>query len=304
MKQKRIESLPGLIAAGTKASGGADDFGAAIGLTFGSKANIDADLAALITARDNYDSGKLDLTIKRMALKAAVSAAVTFVTAARDALKLTFGTQPSPVWVGTGFDQKFRVPTTADGVRERARLLKTLFTNRPELEVVSLNLTAARAETIVNGITTAQNAVNAQKTAAGTLLDLRLAKETALRNRLSGLTEELGRLIDPLDQRWTSFGLNKPGAKETPNVPENVTVTLIGGGKAVVSWGASPRAEHYRLWMKINGVDEEMLSVGSSAGVDFTIEGLPANATIEIAVSAVNNGGESGKSAVVTVSTH
>ena len=55
--------------------------------------------------------------------------------------------------------------------------------------------------------------------------------------------------------------------------------------------------------MKINGVDEEIQSVGSSVGVDFTIEGLPANSMIEIAVSAVNNGGESGKSTVVTVTT-
>ena len=57
------------------------------------------------------------------------------------------------------------------------------------------------------------------------------------------------------------------------------------------------------MWKKVNAVDEAIVAVGSPADLDFAIEGLPANSTIQFAVSAMNNGGESVLSPVVTVVT-
>ena len=51
-------------------------------------------------------------------------------------------------------------------------------------------------------------------------------------------------------------------------------------------------------------VDAEFVLVDTRADLDFTLEGLPRNATIQVALSAANSGGESAKSAVVTVVTH
>ena len=101
-----------------------------------------------------------------------------------------------------------------------------------------------------------------------------------------------------------TFGFNMPGAQETPDVPEHVVVTLIGPTAAAIKWGNTPRAAYYHVWKKVHGVDTELVLVGSPADLGFTLENLPNNATVEVALSAVNNGGESVKSAVVTITTH
>ena len=72
----------------------------------------------------------------------------------------------------------------------------------------------------------------------------------------------------------------------------------------MVKWSAAARAEHYRVWIKVNGVDQELRAVGNSTDVGLLLEGLPANSTIQVGVSAVNNGGESAISGVVTLVTH
>ncbi|MDB6024436.1 MAG: hypothetical protein JWM68_659, partial [Verrucomicrobiales bacterium] len=46
------------------------------------------------------------------------------------------------------------------------------------------------------------------------------------------------------------------------------------------------------------------VAVGSPADLDFTLENLPAASTVEIYISAVNNGGESQLSEKVTIVTH
>ena len=195
------------------------------------------------------------------------------------------------------------IPVTPGAVKEVVRSLKAYFTANPTAEVDQLDLTADRANSVVEAIEAAQVAVNVQVTAVKTLLELRKDKEAAMASRLSGLVEELGRKIEPLDPRWMAFGLKMPGSKQIADVPQNIIAALIGPGVVAVKWDASARAEHYRVWKKVVGVDENPVAVGSPSDLDFTIEGLPANSTIEITVSAVNNGGESGKSIVVTVHT-
>ncbi|MFN7140463.1 MAG: fibronectin type III domain-containing protein, partial [Limisphaerales bacterium] len=92
-----------------------------------------------------------------------------------------------------------------------------------------------------------------------------------------------------------------PGARSTPPAPENVSTTLVGHDAVAVKWEPAPRARHYRVWKKVSGVDEEFVPVGSPADRDFTLENLPSESVVEIAVTAVNRGGESRKSAVITV---
>ena len=94
-----------------------------------------------------------------------------------------------------------------------------------------------------------------------------------------------------------------PGADETPDVPTNVSAVLVGPTAAALKWSASPRAEYYRVWMKIRNTEGDYTAVGSPADLDFTLENLPVNSTIDIVISAVNNGGESAVSEVKTIVT-
>ena len=120
---------------------------------------------------------------------------------------------------------------------------------------------------------------------------------------MRGLISELETVLDPNDSRWLAFGLNIPGAPATPDVPSHVTATLTGS-TAAMKWNAGARADYYRIWQKVHGVDDDYVSVGSAADLDFDVSSLPANSTVELAVSAVNDGGESQLSAAVTVTTH
>jgi hypothetical protein len=167
-----------------------------------------------------------------------------------------------------------------------------------------LDITAARALNLQNSTENARRDVRTQLTELGKLRKTRKEKATALKERLSSLLSELTHLLDPMDDLWVSFGFKKPGATPTPDVPQGLVAVLVGPTAASLKWEAAARAEHYRVWKKVIGVDEDLVAVGSPADLDFTLEELPSNATIEIAISAVSNGGESAKSSVTTLVTH
>ena len=89
-----------------------------------------------------------------------------------------------------------------------------------------------------------------------------------------------------------------------PEAPVNVHSTFVNNVSAVIAWDDAPRADYYRVWKRVIGLDDEPVNVGSPADANFTLENLPANSPAEIFVSAVNDGGESERSAVLTITTH
>jgi fibronectin type 3 domain-containing protein len=115
------------------------------------------------------------------------------------------------------------------------------------------------------------------------------------------LVKELSVRLTSMDARWLAFGLNRPGQKATPEVPENVTAEVVAPDKATVKWEPAPRAEHYRVWARVKGSEQEMEVVASRTNHDFTFENLAPGSALEVAITAVNNGGESRKSEVVIV---
>ena len=110
--------------------------------------------------------------------------------------------------------------------------------------------------------------------------------------------------MGPLDPRWKAFGLNMPGASAIADIVEGLKAVLIGATTVALKWNASARADYYRVFKKVLGVDAEPVAAGSPADLDLTLENLPNNATVEIYVVAVNNGGESQPSEKVTIVTH
>ena len=303
MRQVNIRSMSEVLTVAEMAAIGLSKLEVTLGVTHNPETAMRDAIAAVVTANEALRQGNLLLGSRRTAVQVHVGGTRKFLTDARNTLKTYFGNSYSQAWNGTGFVGSLTLPTRMIALPPRLQAMQSYLTNTPAHENAPLFVTAVRAGTLHTDLCAAIGQVNEQLTAVDNLAAARDAAVRALREQIRDLIKELSQLMDPLDARWQTFGLNVPGAVETPDAPENLSAVLISGN-AALKWKAAPRAERYRVWMKVNGVDQEMQSVGSATDVDFTIEGLPANATIEIAVSAVNNSGESGKSTVVTVITH
>ena len=303
MKQIEVKTMAMMLVVGANIINALEQFAAAIGLLHITKAVVEGARNELIAARDNYENGKVELASRRAALRTVVAAARQFATTARDVLRRTLPKTYTQAWDAAGFRGSLGVSKSPADLQVLLLSLKSYFTTNATLEVAGLNLTAAGAEALLEELEAADAAVKLQLTALDDLKGMREAKVEKMKGVISSLLDELSMKLDPLDARWLSFGFNKPGAKATPGVPTGLIATLIGPNVASLKWTGAPRAEHYRVWRKINGVDTEMLAVGCPTDVAFLLEGLPANSTIQIAVSAVNNGGESQMSELVVITT-
>jgi hypothetical protein len=58
--------------------------------------------------------------------------------------------------------------------------------------------------------------------------------------------------------------------------------------------GTRPRrADHYRAYKQVVGVDPDFINVGGPTDPEFTYTGLPSGKTVNIQITAVNSAGES-----------
>jgi len=305
MKQLKITTIAGLINQGGVLVGAATDLGAILDLHHNDKDKINEDLTNLIMAVGGHEQAKADLYDRRTALKTTASTTRTHLRKGRDVLKPFFGYTYSNLWTQLGYsNDSLEITDKPEDQQAMLQALRTYYTSHPTFEVPLLNLTAAHTDAVILALRAAQNAVAAQETAVETAMNIRDEKAAAMRTRVSMVVDELSQVLGPLDPRWLTFGLNMPGADETPDQVTGVKVTLIGPTAAAMKWNASARAQYYRVWMKVHGADGDYLAVGSPADLDFTIENLPANSTIDIVVTALNDGGESPVSEVVTITTH
>ncbi len=303
MENRIPNSIPELLTRTENAADGAVQFGPATGLSQNTEQKIRADIAALLAARTSLDQGRINRDLFYDELKMVTSQANTFATLARDILKPKLGRQYSPKWDITGFGSSLQVATKPEELQPLVQSLQMFFGNQPTAENESLSVTALKAGEFFERLSTLRSKINAQETEIQNLTAARDAAVRQLRRRFRGLIDELNQLLDPLDPRWLAFGFNMPGAQERPDVPENVSVTLVNNTNAALTWTTPARAEYFHVWRKIVGIDQEPVLVGSPTDLDFTMEELPTNSTIEVAVSAVNNGGESPLSETVIVKT-
>jgi hypothetical protein len=282
---------------------GATRHGASIPLLHNPPDQIGADLEALDQARDNYEDAKTLLSDKRRVVNSILKSARSQLMLGRDILKPTLGTRASEKWDRLNMGGSLSIPRSVVKVEATLQSFKDYFAAKPDLEDEDHDVTSARYGALKDQLLEARGNVNLQAKDTTDLLKIRDEKAEQLRNRIHSVISELNDRLPPLDSRWTAFGLNKPGAAEKPEVPQGVTVTLLGPTAAAVKWTAATRAAHYRVWKRVIGTDEQFVAAGSPADVDFTLESLPSGATIEIAVSAVNDGGESALSEKVTIVT-
>jgi hypothetical protein len=256
----------------------------------------------LTVATDAYRQGRDALRVCRRTLEVKLTEAYEVAHSIRDTLKRSLGRKYSVAWEGTGLRGSLKVPRSVAALEYVLRSFGNYLADHPALEVPTV-ATAAIAASAMAALTTANTAMTVRKGAVRNLLSARKKAAKTMHLRIRGVVEELKRVIGPVDGRWESFGLNQPGLKQAPPAPENVSVTLVEEDAAMADWDPSPRAEHYRVWVKVIGVDEEARPVGRPADCDFSMEDLPKNAEVEVAISAVNEGGESLRSAVVVLKT-
>ncbi len=304
MQQKRYNKLDDLISAGTKCSVGANTYATALGLVVATKPLIDGTVNPVILASATLQSGRILLKDSQKLRNEKQTAAYDVGFGIRDSLKRKLGRKYTTEWSGTGFDSSLQIPRSVASLEQLLRTLDNFYTEDPTKEVPEV-ATALIASEAADALTLAQTALTVQRSKVRALRTARKQKEKTLRARIRGVVEELNRALGPVDDRWDAFGLNQPGLQQAPDRPGKVNVVLQASGAAAVKWQKTPRAEYYRLWLKVIGVDEEAIPVGSPTDVDFMIESMPtaSGSQVEVSISAVNNGGESARSEVVVVIT-
>jgi hypothetical protein len=296
-------SIPALL---TQASGikhGIAVYGESTQMKRHSVAEVSADFDALANASDAYEQSRIVMLTLKSDLRDNFAAARVFLGSARDVLRLVYGNFYTEQWDPTGFVGSLTIPSLQGDIVALIRAMSRFLAANPTLEHAGLNVTAARAQTLYNALDAGIGAVNAQRTQVQNLKAARDMAADQLRKRVRGVVMELRQVLDDLDPKWLAFGLNMPGAEETPEAPTNVSASLIAPNTASIKWDGPPRTEYHRVWKKVLNVDADFVAVGTPIDVDFTLEELPRNAQIQVAVSAVNNGGESELSEVITIMT-
>ncbi|MDB6025271.1 MAG: hypothetical protein JWM68_1494 [Verrucomicrobiales bacterium] len=304
MKQDSIKSVPELLGSAAVIKAAAVVKGPGIPLLQNTAINIGLDADALTTARNIHEQSKVVLATNRSLLATIIVTVRAFLTLGRDLMKPIFGGDYSQAFDVLGLIGSLMIPSTTEELLVLLQAFKAFYLANPDMEDESRNITAAQAQVLYDQLVAAQAAVNVQVTEVRTRIESRDTAATKLRKRLRGVFDEMRQAIDPMDPRWLAFGFKMPGAVQTPDVVEGLIAVLIGPGTSALKWNAPARAEYYRVWMRVVGVDAEAEAVGSPADIDFNLENLPANATIELSVSAVNDGGEGQRSDVVTIVTH
>ncbi|MDB6025350.1 MAG: hypothetical protein JWM68_1573 [Verrucomicrobiales bacterium] len=304
MKQQFVKTIPRLIHSAVQAIHGSAKAGDTIGLFHGSAPKFTADLQALIGARDAYEVARLPLRRYRDELQEKTKECREAIRLTRDVLKQYFGIEYSRVWDITGMVGSLGLPKVPEELLPLCKGFKAYLGAHPAHENPMLNITAAQMEILYEELSNAINAVMAQEVVITQLLQTRNEKMDRLYKRLRICVDELELLIDPLDTRWSLFGFNKPGADETPDAPEKIEVVMLNDTTAMMELPPTPRTDYYRFYKRVVGVDVEPVAVGSRSEPAFTLEDLPRNSTIEFSASAVNSGGESRRSASVTIVTH
>ena len=303
MENPLATTMAGLLISMALAIEGATLLGPTMNLLRYPLAVLAAIRAAAVAARDNYETGKQTLGALRTTLENARVQARTFVMLVRDILKPVYGNEYSSAWDVIGFIGSLEAPRSVDELILMLETISSFLTANPALGTAH-NISVADVTAVLTTLKDARQAVTDQELTVTNLLAVRNDKIAAVRKALRGLRDELADQLDPLDPRWLTFGFNKPGAQAIPDVVTGLVATLIGPTAVALKWQPSARAEYYHVFKRVQGVDEIYILVGSPADLDFTIENLPTNATIDIVVAAVNNGGEGQRSEAVSIITH
>ncbi len=293
-------SLSDLFTLCEKAADGLHTHESTIGIMHNTEAVLRGELTAARAANNQFQAAKSAKLSTTDAQDTADANAVQFITAARDVLKTKLGASYSQAWDEAGFaSQSLAVPSTLSKRMELLKSLELYFTAHPTHEVAALNVTHAQAAALHEALSTAVSAVNAGRGDQRGKRDARDTTEEALRNRLRGLVGELTQLIGDTDERWLDFGFRVPNDERMPEVPSALIVNGGAAGHLVADWADAPRAERYRVYKQVVGVDNDFVLATTVADSDADLNTFTSGAHVRVKVSALNARGESQPSEIV-----
>lgn len=297
------DALADLFVLGADAFAGAESIGDSVPLLINIAELIGAELQAAQSAQLEYKTARAKIDPLATALRTEREAAYAFCFTARDLLRVFCGRGWNEGWLAVGFANGLEVPRSYAGLRELLAALAHHFTLHPEHELPAVGVTAALAESRLNAMKSAHEAVNSQWARIEEKLQARDAAVAALRKRLSGLNKELSMRLGDMDPRWIAFGFNQPGAPTSPAVPEDVVVTPLAEARLQVECEASPGATGYRFYVQRPEIDPEPVAAGRSPAPLFVTDPLVPGTEYLVYVSAVNEGAESDLSTAVSAKT-
>lgn len=283
---------------------GAHTHEVAIGLKQNKEADIRADLSAARLADTAVATAKKAKSDASTAQQVADSNGKAFIALTKSVLTPALGNSWSTQWGEVGFkDNSLAIPSA---VADRQELLKSIHTwlagnLTREVTTPDYTFTAAAAEAAFDALSGARSAFNQSTVIIGQKITLRDAAVAVLEKRMRGLIGELEELLGDSDPRWYAFGLNAPADPATPGIPDGLALNPGSAGIVYAHWAAARRADHYRVWKQIVGVDTEFKAVSSVNDPDAALSGLPSGKTVKIQITAVNDAGESQPSATVEI---
>lgn len=260
---------------------------------------------AILTAEAavrGFDEARAARRAAVVAQTAADDAGKRFIRAARNVIAVQYGELYSETWAPTGFpNQSTSIPTTMAERQTLLRALQNFFANHGAFENAPMGVTAVQAGILFNGLSDARSLVNNCYDISNASKAERDAKLGDLRRKMLRLIQELELSLAADDPRWYSFGLTPPAAPETPEMVEEVVLTIGGSGIVLASWTNPPRAGRYRVLKQIVGVDAEFVTVETVYDTQFTFTGLPAGKTLRVQIVSANEAGTGDPSETVEI---
>ena len=301
----------------TDAVDGASTHGVAVGLKQNDEAALRSVLHDLVGSpagpnnqppahpglKAQYNTAKANKAAMTAALRSVQSNGRAMAMACIGTLKPRLGNKWNAAWQEAGFaSSSLQVPVNPVFVLQN---LHSFYLAHPDYEVAQLtpniSCTAAACAGAVQTIADAQVASNRSNFDTGEARNRLEQGIKAARMRLSGLREELARLIADDDHRWYAFGFDRPSHVGSPETPENLTATpgATGSGMVFVDWDDARRADAYRL--RATGADGKTLAEVLPQDSEATLTGLPVGVTVKLTVTARNAAGESPASEAIAV---
>ena len=266
--------------------------------------NFSDEFAAATVGEDGFQGCRViksDWIKKR---SAAAAAADRFIGKVKGLLEdePEFGLRWNVAWVQLGFKTPGTIETPSDlnAKMEVLRSTAAWLSKNPAKEVTDEKfvITHQRAGDLEEGLANAISKIDEYETKAGQCQTARDTAEEVFKKRIRAVIDELDFLLDPMDPRWTSFGLNKPGETQRPDQPQNVQATVVAPNRLRLSWETAARRSRYKVRVQVAGRDEKPATVTEvfEESAELTFE---AGQTVRVEIVAVNGAGDSAPSAVV-----
>ena len=298
------DPLDDLFTLGEDMADGCHNHQTAIGLKQNLEADVRADLDAAVTAQENYQDALSAKTGFSTAVTVADSNGKAFIGSARRVLVANLGESWNQSWAATGFpDLSTAVPGTKSKRQALLQSLKNYFLLNPDMEVstTKITVTAALAGTLFTALSTTRVAAADGNADTAKKRLLRDAAEQTLRDRMMGLINELGQLLDDTDPLWLAFGLNEPGATNLPDSVDGLVLVAGPSGTVLIHWSNPSRATRSRVYKQIEGVDPIPENIVTVTECDATLTGEPSGKTLKVYVVAANDAGQATPSETVQI---